>query len=237
MFEILIHKCLSEEIADEFARRIHTGELTVGEKLPSERQLAKALGVSRSSLRDALHDLNRKGLVRFESDGGKYVNPISIQHILPSFSTLMTQNEELIRDTLSFRLYLETQMASMSAKTRTEENLRVIEKTIDDMENEVNEGGFGVDADNRFHLEVAYATQNRAFALIFELMAEVMTESRKATLRMPEQPRKTLDDHRVIFRAITKGDSEAASMAMYDHLTKAFDNLQHFDPDWTEKII
>jgi GntR family transcriptional repressor for pyruvate dehydrogenase complex len=93
------------------------------------------------------------------------------------------------------------------------------------MQGEVEAGGNGIKGDNQFHLEIAKASQNRAFAIIRELVGELMSESRKATLDIPGQPAKSIQDHIAIFEAIRDGNGEKAAKAMESHLKKAEKNL------------
>ena len=72
----------------------------------------------------------------------------------------------------------------------------------------------GIDGDNQFHQGIARASQNKAFAIIVELLGELLAESRKATLEIPGQPAKSIEDHIAIFRAIQAGDEKQAAKEM-----------------------
>ncbi len=94
------------------------------------------------------------------------------------------------------------------------------------MHAEIERGGNGIEGDNAFHLEIARASKNQGFTIIVELCFEVLAESRRATLDIPGQPAKTLDDHLAIFKAIRDGREEEAVRAMQEHLDKAYHNLK-----------
>lgn len=225
MFRVLPHKLVYEEIVEEIVHRIRSGELPVGMKLPPERVLAEQLGVSRTSLREALRTLKRMGCIRSITGDGNYINTVSPEHIALPFALMLSQDKELAAGIIQVRQYLEVHMASMAAACATEEQLARIYSAILDMQSQIQQGGNGIEGDSRFHLEIAKASQNKAFSIIVELLAELLDESRQATLSIPGQPAKSVQDHLKIFAAIQSGDKTAAEMAMAEHLTKAQQNL------------
>jgi GntR family transcriptional repressor for pyruvate dehydrogenase complex len=225
MFELLQHKRISEEVVDMIIQRIRTGDLEVGQKLPPERVLAEEMGVSRTSLREALRALESMGYLHSVTGGGNYVNSVSLEHVLSPLSAMVAQDKNLAFDIIEVRRHLEVHMAALAAKNATKQQVSQIYGSILNMQSEIEAGGNGVLGDNQFHLEIARASQNKAFAIIVELIAELLAESRKATLDIPGQPVKSIDDHMVIFEAIRAGDEQKAAAAMSEHLVKAQNNL------------
>jgi GntR family transcriptional repressor for pyruvate dehydrogenase complex len=221
MFEQLQHKRIYEEVVDIIVQRIRSGALKVGQKLPPERELAEEMRVSRTSLREALRSLESMGYIYSVTGGGNYVNSVSIENVLSPLSAMVAQDHKFAADIIDVRLHLEVHMASLAAKNATKQQIAQIYSSILDMQSEIEQGGNGIRSDNQFHLEIARASQNRAFALILELVGELMAESRKATLDIPGQPAKTIEDHIVIFEAVRNGDYKKAAAAMEEHLTKA----------------
>ncbi|MDR0589481.1 MAG: FadR family transcriptional regulator [Spirochaetaceae bacterium] len=236
MFEPLQHKRIYEEVVEMIVRRIRSGALAVGQRLPPERVLAEEMGVSRTSLREALRALESMGYIYSVTGGGNYVNSVSIGHVLSPLSAMVAQDEKLAVDIIDVRLHLEIHMAVLAARNATKQQLSQIYSTIINMQAEVEEGGTGIRGDNQFHLEIAKASQNKAFAIIVELIGELLAESRQATLDIPGQPVKSIEDHIVIFEAIRDGDEKRAGEAMLNHLQKAQANLEekiqsdHQDP-------
>jgi GntR family transcriptional repressor for pyruvate dehydrogenase complex len=222
---MLPHKRIYEEIVEEIVRRIRSGELLVGQKLPPERVLADQLGVSRTALREALRTLESMGCVRSTKGDGNYINSVSPEHIALPFAAMLSQDKQLAADIIQVRQYLEVHMASMAATRATKEQLAHMYGAILDMQSQIEQGGNGIEGDNRFHLEIAKASQNKAFSIIVELLAELLAESRQATLNIPGQPAKSVADHLTIFGAIQAGSEAAAEAAMAEHLTKAQQNL------------
>jgi GntR family transcriptional repressor for pyruvate dehydrogenase complex len=226
MFEHLQHKRIYEEVVDMIVQRIRSGVLAVGQRFPPERVLAEEMGVSRTSLREALRALESMGYIYSVPGGGNYVNSVSLEHILPPLSAMAAQDKQFAADIIDVRLHLEVHMAELAAKNASKQQLSQIYGAILDMQSEIEAGGNGIEGDNKFHLEIARASQNKAFAVITELVGELMAESRRATLDIPGQPAKTIEDHLRIFEALQEGDPERAAAAMEAHLTKAQNNLQ-----------
>jgi GntR family transcriptional repressor for pyruvate dehydrogenase complex len=225
MFEHLEHKRIFEEVVDMIVQRIRTGDLAVGQKLPPERVLAEEMGVSRTSLREAMRALESMGYISSITGGGNYVNSVSLEHVLSPLSAMMAQDKKLAFDIIEMRQHLEVHMAARAAKNATKQQIAQIYSAILNMQSEIEGGGNGINGDNQFHMEIARASQNKAFAIIVELVAELLAESRRATLNLPGQPTKSLDDHQAIFEAIRDGDEARAAEAMAEHLTKAQKNL------------
>jgi GntR family transcriptional repressor for pyruvate dehydrogenase complex len=225
MFEQLQHKRIYEEVVEMIIQRIRSGALKVGQKLPPERVLAEEMGVSRTSLREALRALESMGYIYSVTGGGNYVNSISIENVLSPLSAMAAQDMAFAADIIDVRLHLEVHMAELAAKRASKQQISQIYAAILNMQSEVEAGGNGIKGDNQFHLEIAKASQNRAFAIMSELVGELMAESRKATLNIPGQPAKSIEDHIAIFEAIRDGDGERAAETMRIHLEKAERNL------------
>ena len=225
MFNKLQHKLVHEDIMNVVIQRIQSGDLQTGQKLPAERLLAEELGVSRTSLREALRGLESLGYIKSVKGGGNYVNSITVQHVLSPLAAMAKVDKKLAIDIIEVRQHLEVHMAALAAKNATKLQISKIYGTILEMQAEIENGGNGINGDNHFHLEIARASQNKAFALIVELVAELLTESRRATLDLPGQPVKTVNDHLKIFEAIKARNEKLAASRMSEHLRKAYFNL------------
>ena len=224
-FEPVQHKRVYEEVVDVLVSKIQSGELEVDDKLPPERILCEELQVSRSTIRLALKAMESMGYLRSIVGGGHYVNKVSLENIITPFYNMMSQDKELAADIIEVRKYMETHMASLAAKQATKEELARIYGAILNMQAEISTGGFGIKGDSQFHLEIARASHNKAFVIIVELIAELLDDSRRATLEIPGQPDKAVDDHMKIFEAIRDQDPERAEKEMLAHLTKAHKNV------------
>src|SRR5689334_15089404 len=150
---------LYRQIADQIAGLIERGEYGPGERLPPERDLAKQLGVSRPSVREALIALEVEGYVEVRIGSGVYVveRPASGADARPAEDS---GPFELIKA----RWLIEAECAALAAKHATRTQVRAIEDALDRMEAERVRGAMPLDADRQFHLRIAEASGNSALA-------------------------------------------------------------------------
>jgi len=227
MLEPLKRTRLYEEIVKQILDLLKEGKLKPGDKLPPERKLAEDLHVSRTAIREALRSLEMMGYIESNVGGGTYIKSISLENVMNPFSAMLSQDEKLLRDLIEVRLLLETEIAFLTAKRITPEKTEMIQASLEQMEQEIAAGESCINGENAFHDALAVASENSAMSIILDMCSELLIRTRLATLNIPGQPQKSLDDHRAIFEAIRQGDSKGAAKAMRDHLNKALKNLDH----------
>ena len=216
---------LYENIIEQLVTLIRDGTLKPGDKLPPERKLAEELKVSRTAIREALRSLETMGYISSKVGGGTYINELTLQNVMSPFSSLLSQNKKLIIELIQVRMLLETEIARSAAKHITPSKIKQIQKTIDDMRVEIDDGKNGVHADNAFHNVLAVASENQALKIILDMCGDLLSQTREATLNIVGQPEITLKDHMHIFDAIRKGESDLAANRMKQHLLNAQRNL------------
>lgn len=214
---------LSEEVLRRLKAMIIDGTFKPGDQLPSERELSEMFQVSRASIREALRILETLGFLEAKVGvgGGTFVKEVSIDALVNPFSELLGSEKELIMEMLDFRRVLETEIARSAAEYRTDDDLRRIEETIEQMRKDIADGGIGVEGDTAFHDAVAEASKNRVFRKMLSMAKSLLVQTRRTTLEIPGQPEKSVVDHREIFEAIKARDADLAAAKMNEHLVKA----------------
>lgn len=212
---------LYQKITYQLLELIKSGELKAGDRLPPERQLAEMMKVSRTAIREALRSMESFGYITSKTGGGTYIKAITLENVISPFSVMLSQDKKLIRELVDVRVLLETEIAALAAKKITPEEEKALYATIEQMQNEIDSGLNGLDADNAFHTMLANIADNSAMRLIYELCAELLSKTRETTLNVPGQPVKSLAEHKKICSSICAGDDRAASRYMWDHLKKA----------------
>ncbi|MBS1157866.1 MAG: pdhR [Proteobacteria bacterium] len=211
---------VSSIAAQSLQRRITSGELPLGSALPSQRELADSLGISRASLREAISTLEALGLVRSQAGKGVYVTwggKADPDH-LPLGPSAMPP-EALFE----FRYALEPAWTSLTARRIAPEQYRVLENCQLAMENALHAGDLvsASELDLQFHLSLASLSGNPALAAV----ARQFTGQIAHSLRLPFANASNIwapaDEHRAILGEIAAGNSSAASQAMRAHLTAA----------------
>ena len=214
---------LSEEVLKKLQSMIIDGTYKAGDQLPSERELSELFQVSRASIREALRVLETLGFLdsRVGIAGGTFVKKISIDALIDPFSEILSNEKELITEMLDFRRIIETEIARLAALNRTEEDLLLIEEGLTLIKDDIGKGGIGVNGDTAFHYALAVAAHNSVFKKMLSMAGGLLVKSKQTTLRLKDQPKKSLKDHKEIFSAVKSGDSELAASLMLEHLVRA----------------
>jgi len=222
---------LYRQIADQIAALIERGEYAAGARLPPERDLARQLGVSRPSVREALIALEVEGYVEVRVGSGVYVigpAPALRSPPLPADSGPF----ELIRA----RWLIEAECAALAAKEATKTQIRSMEEALDQMESERERGVMPLSSDRLFHLRIAEASGNSALALVVKTLWDQRTGPLFLRLEhhfdTPELWGVAIKEHREIVAAIARHDAAAARAAMRGHMNHA---AKRFSKSWEKK--
>jgi GntR family transcriptional repressor for pyruvate dehydrogenase complex len=198
---------------------ISTGVLTPGAKLPPERELAPAFGVSRSSLRHALKALEIMGVLTQRVGDGTYLAADAGAILQEPFELLMLIDAITLDDLLETRLIVEPELAARAAERATLEDLRKMSKTLETYRRGTPDTVL-VEADLAFHRAIFEAARNPICTRLFSLIHRAMAGSIVLTSRMVDWDH-TLEFHRPIYAAIERRRPLDARVAMIAHLSDA----------------
>jgi GntR family transcriptional repressor for pyruvate dehydrogenase complex len=218
---------LYERVVERLEEFIREEELRPGDRLATERELATRLGVSRTSIRQALTALRVRGVIEVRHGDGIYlVRPTAdlvqalAQGLIDSHAHLPAINE--------VREVLEPRAARLAARRRDGENVDAMRRALDTMRAEIDRGEPGLEGDAAFHRELIGAAHNEVLTVVFENLAPGLGQSAQASLVRPGQPERSLMEHEQIFQAIAAGDEEGAELAMRLHV-RDFSDLEMVD--------
>jgi GntR family transcriptional repressor for pyruvate dehydrogenase complex len=211
---------LYEQLAARLVDYVEVTGLRVGDRLPSERDLATALQVSRASVRQATVALEVRGTLEVRHGDGIYLRslPDDSGHLME----LMARRHRLPA-ILEAREAMETQLAGLAAARRTEADLRTMARALDVMANDIESGGLGEEGDRLFHEAVTRAARSPLLADYMAGLALPISETRRSSLGEPGRPRRSLSAHRQILAAIERGDVPRAGQAMRRHVNMVAD--------------
>ena len=222
---------LYRQIADQIAALIERGEYKSGQRLPPERDLAKQLGVSRPSVREALIALEVEGYVEVRVGSGVYVlgaRPANHAARLPADSGPF----ELIKA----RWLIEAECAALAAKHATRAQVRGMEEALDQMQAERAKGSMPLAADRQFHLRIAEGSGNSALSLVVKTLWDQRTGPLFLRLEhhfdTPGLWDAALTEHRAIVEAIARRDAQGARAAMRRHMDQA---ARRFSKSWEKR--
>ncbi|UFJ40023.1 FadR family transcriptional regulator [Brevibacillus humidisoli] len=211
-----------EEVADYIKQQILSGAYQPGDRLPSLRELGELLGVGQSTVREAVSALKTMGLVSIRQGEGTFVTPFHPEEVLSAFEPVRPMTEQDIIALLEVRKIIESGTARLAAERRTEDDLKPLEKALEQMRAALVTGVLGEKADWHFHYSIALASHNPILVSVVQSIGETMEkhvkENRLRLFRTPGNPERLLEEHRRIFEAIANQLPEQAEAAMLAHL-------------------
>lgn len=216
-FESIRRNKVYEEVARQLERMI-LKKLHPGDKLPSERELAESLGVSRSSIRDAIRSLELVGLVEPRQGSGTVVREISAESVMNPLTSVLRHKVELVTELLDFRKMLEPPLAARAATHASEDELAEMEEVLRRQDAKFRNGEMAVEEDSEFHYGIAMASGNSVVLKLLDVLMDMLRDTRERSLQVEGRPQKSLAGHRKILAAIKRRDAEAAKSAMRRHL-------------------
>ncbi len=206
----------SDAVYDILEQLIVTRQLPPGSRLPPERDLAVQLGVSRNSVREAVHELELKRLVERRSGRGTMVLDPRSSAPGALLNELAPEERDLL-EIMDFRLTIEPPIAGLAAERTTRGGLTRLARLLDEMADESNPARVA-ELDYDFHAAVARATHNRLLVRLHEVSSEWLRQSRREALQSQRRRAASLAGHRQIYEAIKVGDRARAQDAMVAHI-------------------
>jgi len=219
-------KRISDQIFDQLQELISRGELKPGEQVMPERELSEAMNVSRTSVRNAISKLVALGFLEHRQGQGTFVRVPSSGENNP-LASAMNIHEATLEDILEVRLGLECNAAALAAQRATDEDIRFLEKSMEEMKSEYKAGSHGTEADVSFHMAIAYATKNQVQVSIMRNFYDLLFYGVKENLFYLYQDvgriENILEQHGEIADAIRRHDPEKAYSEMKQHIGYVLD--------------
>ncbi len=212
---------LSEEISRQIMNLVSSGDLTPGQKLPSERELCTRFGVGRSSLREALRCLTIVGVLETRVGEGTFLALNRDKFMGKVLEWRVATERKNVENLMKVRLALESETAANAALQPTREQIEELEKLLARMKNSLKQPVQFSAADAAFHLAIAKASANQ---LIFDLLTMIRSPLEEGIMQIGSWPggsEKAWAEHRRILDAICNRDPESAKSAMRDHIGEA----------------
>jgi GntR family transcriptional regulator, transcriptional repressor for pyruvate dehydrogenase complex len=219
-------RSLAHDLVDALAGRIRAGNLSPGEKLPTEAAIMEDFGVSRTVVREAISRLQAGGLVETRHGVGTFV----VARGEGGAFRIGPEQLETLQDViavLELRIAVETESAALAAARRTPQNVEALRNALKAFTSAVEEGRDAVGPDFQFHLEVARATHNDHFVDLMGTLGGMMIPRARLEPAGPLTPdreaylRRVNAEHESIVEAIARQDAEGARAAMRTHLANS----------------
>ncbi|WP_247827654.1 FadR/GntR family transcriptional regulator [Arthrobacter antioxidans] len=206
---------LYEQLVEQLLGYIESAKLRPGDLLPAERDLAERLGVSRATLAQALVALEVLGVIDVQHGTGAVLrHRASVATVIKG----LREHRSRLPDIVEARSTLEVRLAALAAERRTDEDLAAIDRALDEMRAEIDDGGRGARGDELFHQAVTVAAHSPVLAQLMAFIGEMVLETRLESLAQPGRPEQSLASHRSILEAVRAQDPVAAAAAMQRHI-------------------
>jgi len=216
-FEVIRKNKVYEEVAQQIERLI-LKKLRPGDKLPSERELAEMLRVSRSSIRDAIRGLELRGLVEPRQGAGTIVRETAVDPLANPFASALKRRKEMVSELLDFRKMLEPPLAARAATHASADEISEMEEILQRQDAKQSQGEPAVAEDAEFHYSVALASGNGVVLKVLDIIMDLLRDTRERSLQVEGRPQKSLAGHRRVLAAIKRHDAEGAKSAMRRHI-------------------
>ena len=216
---------VSEAVANQILGLIKKGFLKPGDKLPTENELGKSFGVSRTAIREGMQRLSALDIIEILPGKGTFIKQVKPSNEVIKIEKAITDKGSLL-EVLKFRKVVESGIVNLAIDKLKKEDIQKLNKCITNHEKFIVEDNFPAEGDAAFHNVLALATHNKIIInFANEFLYPLILNSILGFSNYKRDYKKVLEDHKKIFDAVVSRDKEKASKALLEHL------------DWVIEII
>jgi len=211
------------ELTKRLMDYIFSGSIRPGDKLPAERVLSEAMGVGRSSVREAMKALTVLGILEVRHGDGTYLRRADSGLLTQTIEWGLLLGEQKTMDLIEARKEIETVLARYAARRWQGNELAELKINLDRMKNATIEDFIEIDV--AFHIKIAEMSRNTVLKDILINIQSLLRTWIKLVLESAGRTNFSYDDHVAIYDALAKRDEEAAAAAMTSHMNDATERL------------
>ena len=224
----LVAERLSDRLALRLIAQIETGALKPGDRLPTEQQLAAVHGVSRTVVREAVHQLKSKSLVLSRQGSGVFVAQAQVNQPLV-FDPAVLESVQAVVHVVEVRRVLEGEIAALAAERATRSQIAALRRALKAIDAAVAAGRDGVAEDLAFHRVIGEATGNPQFRLLLGFLEQYLREGMRITrgneARRIDFMQAVQQEHHAMVEAIAARDPAAARHFATQHILRGEQRL------------
>ena len=209
---------IAEEISNRLLLMIKEKQLSPGDKLPPERELAGMLGVSRPSLREALRALSIMNIIEIRQGDGTYVTSLEPDLLVEHLDFVLSLDDSTLLQLLEARKIVEVGIASLAARRINPVQKKQLETLHKESTLRVNDYNAFLEVDLKLHEIITEAAGNPFLKRFMTSLSRLGLASRRRTAQIPGVRQQTVLDHEQIIFALGNHDAETAALAMHQHL-------------------
>lgn len=225
----LVTQSLSDRLAVLLSAQVESGALRPGDRLPTEQQLAAQHGVSRTVVREAVHQLKSRGLLLSRQGSGVFVAVPSENQPL-AFDPTVLESVHAVVHVVEVRRVLEGEIAAIAAERATRAQVAGLKRALTAIDEAVVAGRDGVAEDLAFHRAIGEATGNPQFSRLLGFLEQYLREGMRITrgneARRIDFMEQVRHEHRAIVEAIAAGEPTAARRSALEHILRGERRLE-----------
>jgi GntR family transcriptional repressor for pyruvate dehydrogenase complex len=221
-----------EEVADQIQKLIISGEWQLGDRLPSEIELASQFGVSRPTLREALRQLNLFGLIDIRHGEGNFISHPEAGSFMLPLLPLLVKNKDNVLAIMEGRSMIEVKTASLAAARASDNDIETLGNYLQQMialDNNDNDNNKKKEqfakTDHLFHKQIALATKNPIIIKMYQAIEELLLGQQFQIIWFSNARKSGIVEHQKIFDAIKGRDVQGAGVTMLEHMESTLERI------------
>lgn len=212
---------IAVQIVAQVEGLIRSGQLSPGDQLATERDLAEQFSVSRTAVREAISALVQRGLIEVRPGRGTFVVDRTAQVVGSSLQLMVQVGQQgALHNIVEVREILEPEIAARAAQRADKAHIEAIWVALEELDAVIGDADGFVAADTRFHLALAAACGNDIIVRLLDSIVDMLVEQRRQVLITVQDSIAAQQHHRLIVAAIVARDPQAARQAMQEHMRK-----------------
>lgn len=208
------------KVINYIKKQIITGELSIGGKLPAERELSEILGISRNSVREAIRTLDIMGVISSQQGAGNFLTGNFENNLVESMSMMFLLNQIDYQQISQLRRALEMEALMLAIDNITDEEIRTLKNIIFQLEKETEANN--VILDKKMHYNIALASKNTLIINILQALSEVLdkfiVDLRREILSQEDSRKILMEAHNGMIDSLINRDKNLA----YESINKHF---------------
>lgn len=221
-FEPVVRLSAIDQAIATIKAMIVDGELRPHERLPSERNLAEMLNVSRPTVREAVHALNALNIVESRHGHGTFVTSLEPRLLAAPVDFALMVNDDTLSGYFEARSIIESRMAALAAERAKPDELERLEELVREYGERLDDSQAAASVDLAFHRALADAAHSPILAAMLESMGAIESVTRRTSSKVPDRRSVALQQLAGILDAVRRGDQAAAAACMQEHVDHAF---------------
>jgi DNA-binding FadR family transcriptional regulator len=214
----IVRHSVSDQVAERILELVRNRTVRAGDQLPTERDLAAALHVSRPSVREAIRGLTLMGILRSVQGGGAYISDLNAESLLEPLQFYISLEDVNVQELYDARTMIESNVASRAAQFMTDERIRELENIYKLQKDTLGDPVRFRISDGLFHELIWEGCRNAFLYRIGKSLHVIGQEFRRRASETPGVLSQSYIDHRLLVKAIKARKPDAAAQAAARHM-------------------